>query len=91
MICLLAWHFKPVVMKMTSVQVCSECSSHAEAAQVTCDPQQAECDKLVNLLYSGHNCTTPKRAGNDGRTQRRSGIYYHTDGQKQVPPSLICL
>ena len=40
----------PLVMKMMSVQVCSESTSHAEAVQKTYDPQQAEHGKLVDLL-----------------------------------------
>lgn len=47
---LLAWHVEPVVMKLMSVQVCSGSTDHAEPAQMTCDPQQAEHGKLVDLL-----------------------------------------
>ncbi len=47
---LLAKHPKSVTMKMMSVQVCSESTGHAEAVQMTCDPQQAEYGKLVDLL-----------------------------------------
>ena len=50
------------------------------------DPQEVGYDKLVDLFYSRHNSTTPNRAGNDVGTQYRSGIYYHTDEQKQVQP-----
>ena len=82
-------------MKMTSVQVCSESTGHAEAVQMTYDPQQVEYSKLVDLFYSRHNSTTPNRAGNDVGTQYRSGIYYHTEEQKQVRhcaaiPLLVC-
>ena len=68
------------------VQVCSESTGHAEAVQMTYDPQQVGYDKLVDLFYSRHNSTTPNRAGNDVGTQYRSGIYYHTEEQKQVQP-----
>ncbi len=82
-------------MKMMSVQVCSESTGHAEAVQMTYDPQQVEYSKLVDLFYSRHNSTTPNRAGNDVGTQYRSGIYYHTEEQKQVGhcaavPLLVC-
>jgi len=30
---LLAWYLEPILMKVMSVQVCSESTSHAEAAQ----------------------------------------------------------
>ncbi len=45
--CLLAWH---LVTNVMSVQVCSELTSHAEAVQMTHDPQQVEHCKLVDLL-----------------------------------------
>ncbi len=80
---------------MMSLQVCSESTGHAEAVQMTYDPQQVEYSKLVDLFYSRHNSTTPNRAGNDVGTQYRSGIYYHTEEQKQVGhctavPFLVC-
>ena len=40
----------PLVMKIMSVQVCSECTSLAEAVQWACDPQQIVYDKMVDLL-----------------------------------------
>ena len=51
---------------------------------MTYNPEEVGYDKLVDLFYSRHNSTTPNRAGNDVGTQYRSGIYYHTDEQKQV-------
>jgi len=80
-----AWQFKPVMVEMLSVQVCSESTGHAEPVQMTCDPQQVEYGKLADLLNSRHDSTTRNRSGNDVGTQYRSGIYYHTDEQKQVP------
>ena len=43
--CLLAWHFKPAVMMMVSVQVCSESAGHAEAVE-----EKFEYDKLDVVL-----------------------------------------
>ena len=60
--CLLAWHLEPIVMKMLSVQVCSESTVHVEAVQMTCDPQHVLYGKLVNLLCFSHSSTTPNRA-----------------------------
>ena len=67
-----------------AMQVCSESTGHAEAVQMTYNPEEVGYDKLVDLFYSRHNSTTPNRAGNDVGTQYRSGIYYHTDEQKLV-------
>jgi len=74
---LLAWRLETVAVKMISVQVCSESTGHAEYGE------------LVSWLSSRHNLITPNRAGNDAGTQYRSGIYYHTDKQKQVLPSFL--
>ena len=37
--CLLAWHLEPILMKMMSVQLSCESTSHAEAVQMINDPQ----------------------------------------------------
>ncbi len=84
-----AWHLEAVVMKMMSVQVCSESTGHAEAVSMTHDPQQVVYCKLVDMLWPRHNFTSSNRVGNDIGAQYRSGIYHHTDEQKQVPPSLF--
>ncbi|KAL0019752.1 hypothetical protein WJX77_012485 [Trebouxia sp. C0004] len=63
--CLHAWNFKPVVMMMVFLQVRSESTGHAETVQKMHDPQQAWYGKLVDLLYSMHNSTTPNRADDD--------------------------
>lgn len=86
---MLAWHLELIFTKVMSVQVCSESAGHAEAAQVTHDPQQVVYCKLADLLNSRHKSTTPNRASNDVGTQYRSGTYYHKDEQKQVLPSLF--
>lgn len=65
-------------------QVCSESTGHAEAVQMTYNPEEVGYDRLVDLFYSRHNSTTPDRSGNDCGTQYRSGIYYHNEEQKQV-------
>ena len=57
---------------------------------MTYDPQTVGYDKLVDLFYSRHNSTTPNRAGNDVGTQYRSGIYYHSEEQKQVRVQMQC-
>lgn len=66
------------------LQVCSESTGHAEAVQLTYNPEEVGYDRLVDLFYSRHNSTTPNRSGNDSGTQYRSGIYYHNEEQKQV-------
>jgi len=48
--CLLAWHLSPVVMKMMSVQVCSESTGHAGLFKRPMTLSRIEFGKLVNLL-----------------------------------------
>ncbi|KAL0046292.1 hypothetical protein WJX82_008262 [Trebouxia sp. C0006] len=40
--------------------------------------------KLVDMLWPRHNFTSSNRVGNDIGAQYRSGIYHHTDEQKQI-------
>ncbi len=60
-----------IVVQVVSVQVCSESTGDVEAVQMIDDPQQVVYCKLVNLLYSRHNSTTPNIAGNDVGSQYR--------------------
>ena len=61
---LLAWQLETVVVKMVSVQVCSESSTgHAEYSE------------LVDMLSSRHNPAPPNKAGKDVGSQNRCGIY----------------
>jgi peptide methionine sulfoxide reductase MsrA len=41
-------------------------------------------DELLTVLYDRIDPTTLNRQGNDVGTQYRSGIYYHSDAQKEV-------
>ena len=70
-------------------QVCSESTGHAEAVQMTYNPEEVGYDRLVDLFYSRHNSTTPNRSGNDSGTQYRSGIYYHNEEQRQVKATVV--
>ena len=69
---LLAWPLEPIIMKMLSVQVCSESIGHAAGIQRMHDPLQVECGKLVDLLFSSYSSTASNRAGNDVDTQESS-------------------
>ncbi|KXN72170.1 peptide methionine sulfoxide reductase [Conidiobolus coronatus NRRL 28638] len=65
-------------------EVCSGSSGYAEAVQLAFDPSKVSYEQLVTFFWRIHDPTTLNRQGNDVGTQYRSGVYYHTDEQRQV-------
>lgn len=63
--------------------VCSHTTGHAEAVEVTFDPEKISYEKLLDIFWSAHNPTTKNRQGPDVGSQYRSAIFYHTSGQKK--------
>ncbi len=64
--------------------VSSRKSGHAEAIQVTFDPQIISYDKLLDVFWATHNPTTLNQQGNDMGPQYRSVIFYHSETQKKL-------
>ena len=64
--------------------VCTGRTGHAEVVQVTYDPAEVSCDKLLDVFWENHNPTTLNRQGPDVGTQYRSAIFYHTPEQKRA-------
>ena len=72
------------VANPTYRQVCSGQTGHAEAIQVVFDDEKVSCDALLKKFWSIHDPTTLNRQKNDQGTQYRSGIYYHSEDQRDA-------
>ena len=70
------------VEKPTYRQVCTGTTGHAEAVQVTFDPEVISFEDLLEVFWRTHDPTTLNRQGADTGTQYRSVIFYHDDAQR---------
>jgi peptide-methionine (S)-S-oxide reductase len=71
-------------------QVCDGTTGHAEAVEVTFDPEVLPLPKLLRVFFTVlHDPTTLNRQGNDAGTQYRSGVYYTTDEQRDAVAAVI--
>ena len=73
----------------TYEQVSGGRTGHAEAVEVTYDPQQTSYHNLLTVFFGSHDPTTPNRQGNDVGTQYRSAIFYATPEQKKIAEEFI--
>ena len=73
----------------TYKEVCTGTTGHAEAIRLKFDPSKITYEELLAVHFKSHDPTTLNRQGADVGTQYRSGIYYHTDEQKQQAEKYI--
>ena len=73
----------------TYEQVCNGTTGHAEAVQVTFDPDIISLKDILKIFFTVHDPTTPNQQGADVGTQYRSAIFYHNETQKETAEQLI--
>jgi len=76
------------VQNPTYKLVCTNTTRHAEAVQLSYDPDQITYEQLVRTFFDLHDPTTPNRQGPDVGSQYRSAIFYHDDDQRHIAESV---
>lgn len=69
--------------------VCGGNTGHAEVVRLDFDPQVVSLRELLEVFFTIHDPTTLNRQGADVGTQYRSGIYWHTEAQRDLAASVI--
>lgn len=64
-------------------------TGHAEAVEITFDPQQTGLREILGYFFRIHDPSTPDRQGNDRGTQYRSAIFYEGDAQKKTAEDVM--
>ena len=64
--------------------VCTGRTGHAEAIQVTYDPEEISYDELLEVFWRTHDPTTRNRQGLDVGTQYRSVVFFHNPEQERL-------
>ena len=69
--------------------VCTDTTGHAEAVQVTFDPQTIPLVDILRIFFSVHDPTTLNRQGGDEGTQYRSAIFTRSTEQEKAAKQVI--
>jgi peptide-methionine (S)-S-oxide reductase len=69
--------------------VCTDKTGHAEAVEITFNPDKITYKKLLEVFWANHNPTTFNRQGPDEGAQYRSAIFYHDSEQKESAEKML--
>jgi len=75
----------------TYKDICTGETGHAEAIQITFNPNEVAYEDLLEVFFATHDPTTLNRQGADVGTQYRSEIFYHSEAQKTKAENYIYL
>jgi len=64
-------------------------SNHAEAVQITYNPEEISYIDILKFFFQIHDPTTKNQQGNDIGTQYRSAIFYSNQKEKAIAQNLI--
>lgn len=70
-------------------EVCGKKTGHAEVVRIAFDPSLLGYEKLLEIFFSIHDCTTPDRQGNDVGPQYRSVIFATSASQLRIAQQMI--
>ncbi|MCY4071822.1 MAG: peptide-methionine (S)-S-oxide reductase MsrA [Chloroflexi bacterium] len=73
----------------TYEQVCTKTTGHAEVVNVTFDNEVISFQDVLDIFFTIHDPTTLNRQGNDRGPQYRSGIWHHSEEQRQIAEDTI--
>lgn len=65
-------------------QVCQGDTGHAEAIQVSFDPEVVSFEMLLEIFFVSHDPTTLNRQGHDVGTQYRSAVFCQDEEQEKI-------
>lgn len=75
----------------TYKDICTGETGHAEAIQITFNPNEVAYEDFLEIFFGTHDPTTLNRQGADVGTQYRSEIFYHSEAQKTKAENYIQL
>jgi len=70
-------------------EVCSGRTGHAEAIQVTYDPNELSFREVLQMFFAFHDPTTLDRQGPDEGSQYRSAIFFASPEQERIAREVI--